>query len=214
MSRTGYSKQQQNQLKRLVFECSIARLSSTEIQQISKEKLDIPVTDNWIRRIRKRLRDESEAEFKHLLMDNFAFKHQYMQRIKEFEEIQRLQWEIARKPHLTNEDIMRLKCLSEIRESTILVAEAYNALPGIDSFTPNHQEEAEEEHFIVHKEAKVYDSKARASNAGLATFTRYKDAFGQEREVAEHPDYKGGPIHPDYKGRYPWDEGYEGNAKF
>ena len=216
MTKTGYTKQQQAELKRLVYDCSIARIPTVEIKSLAHEKLDIEVTENWIGRIKRRLRQDSEKEYKHLLTDNFAFKYQIMRTIHELEEIQRRKWLLCNKEHLTNEDLIRLKCLSELEESTTLIADVYDALPGIDSFTSPYEEQQNDNNgFIVHKEAKVYDSRARASNAGLATFTRYKDAFGQEREVAEHPDYKGsGPIHPDYKGRYPWDEGYEGNAKF
>jgi hypothetical protein len=57
-----------------------------------------------------------------------------MQRIKEVKEIQRRKWEIAIKEHLTNEDLIRLKCLSELEESTVLIAEMYDALPGLDQF--------------------------------------------------------------------------------
>jgi hypothetical protein len=136
MTRTGYSKQQQNQLKQLVFECSIARLPASEISKVAYDKLGIQVTENWIGRIRRSLKNDTKKEFKHLLGDSFAYKYEVMQRIKEVKEIQRRKWEIANKNHLTQEDLIRLKCLSELEESTVLLAEIYGSLPGMDQFTP------------------------------------------------------------------------------
>ena len=53
------------------------------------------------------------------------------------------QSQLTNKEHLTKEDLIRLKCLSELLESTVLCQELYDALPGIDTFTPNlgYQEE-------------------------------------------------------------------------
>lgn len=134
MTRTGYNKLQQNQLKGLVYQCSIARIPTYEIKSLAREKLNMEITDNWIQRIRRGIKHDSEKEYNHLLTDNFAFKYQIMHTIHELEEIQRRKWELCKKEHLTNEDLIRLKCLSELEKSTTLIAQAYDTLPGIDQF--------------------------------------------------------------------------------
>lgn len=137
MSRTGYTKEQQNKLKQLVFECSIARLPSNNICQLAHEKLDMEVTENWIGRIKRRLQRDSEKEYNRLVSTNFAFKCEYIQRIAEIKEIQRKIWEIVNKEeHLSQEDLIRLKCLSTLQESTVSLTEFYDALPAIDAFKP------------------------------------------------------------------------------
>lgn len=198
MTRTGYSKQQQNQLKQLVFECSIARLPTAEIQQIALDKLGIQVTENWIGRIKRGLRKESEAEFKKLVSDNFAYKYQYMQRIKEFEEIQRMQWEIAKKKEpLTNADLIRLKCLSELKESIISMSNLYEVLPAIDNFRPTFTATKITSPF---RSSSSYEDEDETSRDTLSSI---------KRDIAR--DYN---TTPDHYGRYPGDPGYDKQAKF
>jgi hypothetical protein len=212
MSRSGFSKQQQSQLKQLVYQCSFARLPASEISRLAQEKLGMKVTENWVGRIRYSLKNEAEKEYKHLLSDSFAYRYEFLQRIKEVKEIQRRKWEIANKEHLTNEDLIRLKCLTELEESTVLLSDFYQMLPGVDSsFVPKPNEELAEGYTVREK---LYESRARSIDASKATYRRYTDMYGCEREVAEHPDFSGGPISPDSEGRYPWDEGYDANSKF
>jgi hypothetical protein len=136
MSRSGFSKQQQNQLKQLVYQCSFARIPASEISRLALEKLNTEVTENWVGSIRTSLKHDAEKEYKHLLSDSFAYRYEFLQRIKEVKEIQRRKWEIANKEHLTNEDLIRLKCLTELEESTVLLSDFYQMLPGMDSFVP------------------------------------------------------------------------------
>jgi hypothetical protein len=128
-------------------------------------------------------------EFKILLSDSFAYKYEFIQRIKEIKEIQRLKWQIASKEHLTNEDLIRLKCLSSVEESTTLLCDIYDALSGIDRFIPPITTKTDDE------VEEAYPSRT--------TFGRDLSRFGTSSIV-----------HPDYRGRYPGDPGYNGNAKF
>jgi hypothetical protein len=66
-----------------------------------------------------------------------------MQRIAEFKEIQRRKWQIANKPHKTEEDLITLKCLSSIEESTVLLCDIYEALREHATYTGNQMNNEE-----------------------------------------------------------------------
>src|SRR5918996_4150530 len=117
MTRTGHSKDQQHQVRQLIFECSLAKMSTFQTQQVLKEKLDVDVTINWINRIKAQFKEDARREYYHLLTDNFAYKYLTMQVMHQLHEIIKQQWDIVN-GHKGKNDLLTLKALSEVREST------------------------------------------------------------------------------------------------
>jgi hypothetical protein len=132
MTRTGHSKDQQHQIRQLIFECSLAKMSSFQTQQILKEKLDISVTISWINKIKAGFKEDARKEYYHLLTDNFAYKYLTMQVIQQLHEIIRQQWDIA-DSHKSKNDLIALKALSEVKNSVLCVSEFCKFLPEVEN---------------------------------------------------------------------------------
>jgi hypothetical protein len=132
MSRTGYSKPQQHQVKQLIFECALSKMTAFQIQQILKEKLDVDLGIAWINRIKAGFREDTRREYYSLLKDDFSYKHLQMEVMHQLHELIRQGMEIANNNKGKN-DLIALKALSEVRESVIKVSECYKSLPEVES---------------------------------------------------------------------------------
>lgn len=118
MSRTGYSRDQQHQVKELIFTSALAKMSSFQTQQVLKEKLDVNLTISWINRIKAGFKEDARREYYHLLTDNFAYKYLIMEVMQQLHEIIKQQWDIAN-TNKGKDDLIALKALSEVKESVL-----------------------------------------------------------------------------------------------
>jgi hypothetical protein len=132
MTRKGLDQTQQHQVKQLIFECSLAKMSSFRTQQVLKEKLDVDVTIGWINEIKAQFKEEARKEYYRLLTDNFAYKHLTMQVMQQLHEIIKQQWDIVNN-HKGKNDLIALKALSEVKESVLRVSEFYKYLPEVET---------------------------------------------------------------------------------
>ena len=132
MTRTGYSKDQQHQVKQLIFECTLAKMSSFQTQQVLKEKLDVELGIAWINKIKAGFKEDARKEYYHLLTDTFAYKYLTMQVMQQLHEIIKQQWDIAN-THKGKNDLIALKALSEVKESVLRVSEFYKYLPEVEN---------------------------------------------------------------------------------
>jgi hypothetical protein len=132
MTRKGLDQTQQHQVKQLIFECSLAKMSSFRTQQVLKEKLDVDVTIGWINEIKAQFKEEARKEYYRLLTDNFAYKHLTMQVMQQLHEIIKQQWDIVNN-HKGKNDLIALNALSEVKESVLRVSEFYKYLPEVET---------------------------------------------------------------------------------
>lgn len=132
MTRKGLDQTQQHQVKQLIFECSLAKMSSFRTQQVLKEKLDVDVTIGWINEIKAQFKEDARKEYYRLLTDNFAYKYLTMQVIQQLHEIIKQQWDIVNN-HKGKNDLIALKALSEVKESVLRVSEFYKYLPEVET---------------------------------------------------------------------------------
>ncbi|HEY7080519.1 MAG TPA: hypothetical protein VH500_12505 [Nitrososphaeraceae archaeon] len=132
MTRIGYTAEQQHQVKQLIFECSLAKMSSYQTQQVLKEKLDTNLTVSWINKIKAEFRADARKQYYHLLTDKFAYKYLTMEVMQQMHEIIRQQWDIAN-THKGKNDLIALKALSDARESVLRVSEFYKLLPEVET---------------------------------------------------------------------------------
>jgi hypothetical protein len=123
-------------------------MSTFQTQQVLKEKLDVDVTINWINRIKAQFKEDARREYYHLLTDNFAYKYLTMQVMHQLHEIIKQQWDIVN-GHKGKNDLLTLKALSEVRESTLCISEFYKYLPEVEnnlfSLKVNHKNNNESE---------------------------------------------------------------------
>ena len=132
MTRTGYTAEQQHKTKQLIFECSLAKMSSYQTQLVLKEKIDVNLTVSWINKIKAEFREDARKQYYNLLTDNFSYKYLTMEAMQQMHELIRQQWEIAN-AHKGKNDLIALKTLSEVRESVLRVSEFYKLLPEVES---------------------------------------------------------------------------------
>lgn len=132
MTRKGLDQTQQHQVKQLIFECSLAKMSSFRTQQVLKEKLDVDVTIGWINEIKAQFKEDARKEYYRLLTDNFAYMYLTMQVIQQLHEIIKQQWDIVNN-HKGKNDLIALKALSEVKESVLRVSEFYKYLPEVET---------------------------------------------------------------------------------
>jgi hypothetical protein len=62
----GYQTQQ-HQVKQLIFECSLAKMTSFQTQLVLKDKLQVDVTTGWINKIKAQFKEDSRREYYRLL---------------------------------------------------------------------------------------------------------------------------------------------------
>ena len=132
MTRKGLDQMQQHQVRQLVFECSLAKMSSFQTQQVLKEKLDVDLGIAWINKIKAGFKEDARKEYYHLLTDNFAYKYLTMEVMQQLHEIIRQQWDIAN-AYKGKNDLIALKALSEVKESVLRVSEFYKFLPEVEN---------------------------------------------------------------------------------
>lgn len=134
MSRTGLNQTQQHQVKQLVFECSLAKMSSLQTQQILKEKLDVDLGIAWINKIKAQFKEDARKEYYHLLKDDFSYKHLQMEVMHQLHEITKQQWDtVNAHKGKGGSDLIALKALSEVRESVLRVSVFYKFLPEVEN---------------------------------------------------------------------------------
>ena len=132
MTRKGLDQIQQHQVRQLVFECSLAKMSSFQTQQVLKEKLDVDLGIAWINKIKAGFKEDARKEYYHLLTDNFAYKYLTMEVMQQLHEIIRQQWDIAN-AYKGKNDLIALKALSEVKESVLRFSEFYKLLPEVEN---------------------------------------------------------------------------------
>ncbi len=132
MTRTGYTAKQQHQVKQLIFECSLAKMSSYQTQQVLKEKLDTNLTVSWINKIKAEFKEDARKQYYNLLTDDFSYKYLTLEIMQQIHELIKQQWDIAN-THKGKNDLIVLKALSEVRESILRVSEFYKLLPEVEA---------------------------------------------------------------------------------
>jgi hypothetical protein len=150
----------------------------------------MPVSMQWINKIRNKLKKEAEQEYYHLLSDNFAYKYRCIQRINTLELILKKKLELAEKETLTMVDKIRLEILSSAEESITL-------LSGCDEILP----------VIGNDITTGWNSKVLEQDQQLEQLEQSSQQ--QQRYNPDHPDTR-----PDSRGYRPGDLGYDSQAKF
>jgi hypothetical protein len=205
MTRTGYSKDQQHQVKQLIFECSLAKMSSFQTQQVLKEKLDVNVTTGWINKIKAQFKEDARREYYRLLTDNFAYKYLTMEIMLQMHEIIKQQWDIAN-THKgkggNNNDLIALKALSEVRESVLRVSDFYKFLPEVENnlltlrvshnnsnnYSSSNSRSEDFDKIDIDKEDSLSEAEKELLRKGTATIVG-RDISSGELIIDDNPDF-------------------------
>ena len=121
-------KAEREKLKQLVADSILNRLSTDESLDYIEKSLHVRFTPRYIQYVKQWLKTDMQQEFSQLRQDKYAYIHEYLQRINEIRDLQRHSRIILAK---TNDDHLRLKCISELHALSLSLANLYDVLPAI-----------------------------------------------------------------------------------
>ena len=122
------TKPERLRLKQLVADSLLSRLTIEETLNYVERSLHIRLGPDYIIKIRKWLKADMQKEYATLRQDKYAYISEYFQRINEIRDLQRGTRFILCK---TNDDALRLKCISELHSLTLSLTNLYDLLPAI-----------------------------------------------------------------------------------
>src|SRR6188472_2381015 len=86
---------QREQLKRMILDSILQRLTAVETQAYVKDKLGVEISIDHLRHVKMELRQDSKKELGHLRKDRFSYmNHLFFERAEELKAMQRKLWEI------------------------------------------------------------------------------------------------------------------------
>jgi len=130
MARIGLSTIQREEIRNIVFDDYIQKVSVNETINTLKRMYNLPdrFTPNWIHKLRQQFRNTAKTEIPRYQRDRFAYIQKYLNRIHSTEQLEKNAWKILRKEQ---DSEIKLKCISELRELQVLLSDLYSNLPRI-----------------------------------------------------------------------------------
>jgi hypothetical protein len=126
-----FTKLQRNQLKSLVTNAMIRRLTSTETQKYIEENLHMTVTPKYIYNITAQIKRDCSKELNLLQKDReYYLKHAFFDRIAELEEQQKVLWDIVNKNKEDKPDSAS-RAIHELHGISLSLKRFYDNLPVI-----------------------------------------------------------------------------------
>jgi hypothetical protein len=122
------SKSERQQLKQLVVDCEIQRLSTSEALSYIKQKLGVTLSDRHFYRVKRQITEEAGDQLDYLSKTKSAYVANYFERIHEGYRYQRKLWKIF---HSEKDHNCQLKCLRNLKEVSVYLAELYALLPSL-----------------------------------------------------------------------------------
>ena len=126
------SKQQREQLKRLVLQCVLLRFTTVEALRYISKKLHVSISRRYYFQIKEKIASETDKQLAYFTKNKDAYIHEFYQRILEIEFLQKKMWELYDKNEKDPE--FRLDCIKELRMLTMTLVDLYKILPGISGF--------------------------------------------------------------------------------
>jgi hypothetical protein len=120
---------QREQLKRIVLDSILQRLTAAETQAYVKDKLGVEIGIDHLRHVKMELRQDSKKELGHLRKDRFSYmNHLFFERAEELKAMQRKLWEIIKDNQEDNPDIA-IRSINELHKLSNSLSSMYEMLP-------------------------------------------------------------------------------------
>jgi hypothetical protein len=120
---------QKEQLKRIILDSILQRLTALETQSYVKDKLGVEISIDHLRHVRMDLRQDSKKEIDHLRKDRFAYmNHLFFERAEELKAMQRKLWEIIKDNQEDNPDAV-IRSIGELHKLSNSLSSMYEMLP-------------------------------------------------------------------------------------
>src|SRR5918999_3092200 len=125
------TKPKHEQLRQLVLDATLRRLTTAESLAYIKEKLGVKITDRYFFTVKKNIIDSSGQQLEYLAKNRNLFLSQYFERIAELQKHQREIWSIYEEAKEQGKRKFQLLCLKQLQEISVTITNLYNLLPEI-----------------------------------------------------------------------------------
>jgi hypothetical protein len=126
---TQLKKRQREQLRQLVLDATLRRLSTQEALSLIKDKLRVTITDRYYYVVKKNIIDSAGQQLVYLQKNRNAFLAYFFERIHENYRYQRELWEMYYQAKAENDKRFQLDCIDKLREVSVELQRLYDLLP-------------------------------------------------------------------------------------
>jgi hypothetical protein len=126
---TQLKKRQREQLRQLVLDATLRRLSTQEALTLIKDKLRVTSTDRYYYVVKKNIIDSAGQQLVYLQKNRNAFLANFFERIHENYRYQRELWEMYYQAKAENDKRFQLDCIDKLREVSVELQRLYDLLP-------------------------------------------------------------------------------------
>jgi hypothetical protein len=169
------SKQGREQLRQVILDCTLRRLTTKEALEYIKQKLRVKITDRYFYTVKKNIVVSSGAQLSYLQQNRNAYLAQYFERIAEQYNFQHELWQMYQEAKEDNDKNLQISCIKELQEVSCTLTTLYNMLPEIKGL-----------HFESDNEK--YTGRQWATEREAAEYSR-EAKFGPE-DMTDNPEYR------------------------
>jgi hypothetical protein len=126
------SKQQREQLKRLVLQCVLSRFTTIEALHYIREKLHNSISRRYYFQIKRKLANNTNKQLAYFTENKDAYLYEFHQCILEIQFLQKKMWELY--DNNEKDPKFQLDCIKELRMLTMTLMDRYKILPSISGF--------------------------------------------------------------------------------
>jgi hypothetical protein len=129
--------QQREQLKRIILDSILQRLTTAETQTHVKDKLGVEISIDYLNHVKMELRQDSQKELNHLRNNRLSYmNHLFFERIDEVKNMQRKLWEIITSNQEEKPDVA-IRSISELHKLSQSLCQMYEMLPLLGNLPSN-----------------------------------------------------------------------------
>jgi hypothetical protein len=126
---TQLKKRQREQLRQLILDATLRRLSTQEALTLIKDKLRITITDRYYFVVKKNIIDSTGDQLAYLQKNRNAFLANFFERIHENYRYQHELWELYYQAKADQDKHFQLDCIDKLREVSVELQRLYDLLP-------------------------------------------------------------------------------------
>jgi hypothetical protein len=126
---TQLKKRQREQLRQLVLDATLRRLSTSEALTLIKDKIKVTITDRYYYVVKKNIIDSAGNQLAYLQKNRNAFLANFFERIHENYRYERELWEMYYQAKAENDKRFQLDCIDKLREVSVELQRLYDLLP-------------------------------------------------------------------------------------
>jgi hypothetical protein len=125
------TKPKREQLRQIVLDCTLRRLTTAESLEYIHQKLKVKITERYFFIIKKNIVDSSGQQLAYLQQNRNAYLANFFERIAELYKHQRETWEMYYKAKEDGDNKFQLECIKHLGEISVSLANLYNVVPNL-----------------------------------------------------------------------------------